>query len=489
MKQKLQPDSAYFKLIFFFSLIFLSTNTLKALINISVNTHWHSGNLPPTSLGNDYRTGIFIQSNVELIIDGRSLAMNTGTTIELDLGAHLRLVNNTIITSSSPGTNVTWNGILATGDLLNHFIQEPDTTILDDTTAWQGIINPDETYVGIFNSTISSAYYGVYSDRGAIVRARNSTFSDNGTGVYIKYSINEKCATYFMDCNFLWTKTNSNLVQTNLTGISLENSNNINIGGCTFTNNDVGLHCTDERGTGIKAAGASFNLSKSGNTFCKDALYCFENCYQSGSPTPVSQSNSFTNLSKGIEVTQGPGSSFRWAYVARQSVFQDNFIAISSNSTENSKVYKCTFSGSRSALAYFFNTTCLTSTTMINHIIFTDDLDWEAYDNTFSFTGAYINHIKAPGYTFAQSRIQMNTFTNSNTSTVASNQVNGIYVSNTNAYMEIYCNTFTNMGTDINLVAGGTVIDPLGSNTLPAENVFLQYLWVDIELITQQIHL
>ncbi|MDI1235200.1 MAG: hypothetical protein PSX81_13035 [bacterium] len=283
-------------------ILHLFCNNLKAQVVISSDQVWGTGSgeiAAPTALGNDYREGILINSQVTLTIRSTAgpLGMNAGKSITVSSGGIL-ILDGVTITSSNPSGNVTWAGITCIGPRLNlpgNNIKEQFLTMPNPngtTTAdWDGVLNvytntgassPSQSCVVSTGGKISHAVNGIYSIDGGIVRCRGTAFEDCQICADIyQYESNVRAevnACYFMDCNFTWTKTIPTFTLTNLKGISLRAIQGVNIGGCTFSNNDATKHCKDERGAGIYSDNATFAVSTSGTTFCTDALGCFVNC-------------------------------------------------------------------------------------------------------------------------------------------------------------------------------------------------------------------
>lgn len=118
---------------------------------------------------------------------------------------------------------------------------------------------------------------------------------------------------------------------------------------------------------------------------------------------------------------------------------------------------------------------CFSSTTMINDINIDMGIQYEIYDCRFNYTGDHINHINLSGmpWNFITSRIQKNSFNNNEPMTVATNAVNGINVTNMNSALELWCNDFNSMGTDIQVGGSNTIkLNGQGNANLGAGNSF-----------------
>lgn len=276
---------------------------------------------PTDFTSSGYEAGIQIDVG-ELILDGVTLEMDEGSQISLNYGTVLKLINGAVIKSSDQAHDKTWLGIrtLSDGTLMDaHFANDndfPDPTVLDDEPAWTGNIDEGSNInpiVYINESTISDAHIAVWSDFGMIVRARNSSFTDNARSIKISnyehpfgtWGWHQQFnASYIMDCTFDWFKQNGDFdLVIDLIHIDLFKVRGVRIGGCDFLNDisNQEFNC-DTRGVGIKALDANFALAMSGNSFCGDnsAYVCTNNCYTDPNPYPSgSQRNSFARLYKG----------------------------------------------------------------------------------------------------------------------------------------------------------------------------------------------
>ena len=468
------------KTVAFLTILLFATLELKSQVSITSNQTWGTGVgeiPPPTSFGNDYREGISIGGQYTLTIKSSAgtLSMNAGKSINVSSGGIL-ILDGVTITSSNPSGHVTWAGIVCTGPRLNtsgNAIKEQFLTFPDpngSTTAdWDGVLNiytnagasnPSQSCVLTSGGKISHALKGIYSIDGGIVRCRGTIFEDDQIGSDISaYESNVRAevnACYFMDCTFKWTKTMPSYTLADLKGISLRSIQGVNIGGCTFTNDDITKHCKNERGTGVYADNATFAVSTSGTTFCTDALGCYVNC---GTTRCV-----FTKLSFGINYINSAGRGLG----VNSSDFKNNITDIYAQMVSGNagivKIYKNNFTGgTRTDLdAVFDNSgagTCYASTTLIKNIDLLNCPN-DIYDNQFDFVGSNINHITITTNSNG-GRISNNTFTNSNTNTIYTDNVIGIKALGSNNREEIYCNKFHSMGIDIKVATGATVRTPV----------------------------
>lgn len=120
-----------------------------------------------------YDEGIIIPTNSFLIINGLTLNFKSTGFIEVNEGAEL-ILNNAELNSLNPLSNDIWLGITGKGVTTEgHFDIYPDPESIGDPAKWAGVINPNQTHIGVNNSIIKNAKVGIYSHSGAIVRFRN----------------------------------------------------------------------------------------------------------------------------------------------------------------------------------------------------------------------------------------------------------------------------------------------------------------------------
>ncbi len=464
--------------------IILMSNSLFAQYTLDPGGEtWTS--VPATGTKPGWEDGIIMNAGDVFTIQGTSgtpltLTFNygSGVVIAMASGCHL-ITEHVKLTCKNTSTDNIWGGIIAGGvSTINAYSTEPDPQVENDATKWSGVLNTSQTFVELKTGTIiDNAQIGVHATGGATVRARKTTFTDNAIGIkFDAYTRTD--ASFVMDCDFNWTKNNV----TNFTGIQkvhidISNVKGINIGGSNFSST-MPISCPEIRGIGIRSTGAAFTVGKSGDRLevgGDDTVNCPENTYTTPS---LSKRCIFSQLYKGILFQSG--LAINHSFVVRQSTFNHNYNAIETASSSNTKIYKCRFSSTRSILNSIFANTGTTSCsfesysgteTMID-IFFNDAQTYEVFDNTFDFVGSNVNHIQARSRNLNKCRLQQNVFTNSLSTTIATANVIGIHVIDKNSFLEIYCNTFNNMGTDIKIDAGATVINPLGSSGRPAMNVF-----------------
>lgn len=281
-----------------------------------------------------------------------------------------------------------------------------------------------------------------------------------------------------MDSDFGWSRVNPNFDNNDLTGIKLNIQYDVNIGGCNFKSNINSPVCPRYRGVGIDAGSASLTVTSSGNVIVRDAYNCPTNGSMLTNPPSPGPGCEFTDLYQGIYF-HPTVYTYPFSMVVSHSNFTDNLIGIEMYNTENSKILNCDFTGSRSNLnSNFTISSCgpgnptYSSTTTVKDIIFDNSVAYEVHDCDFTFDGKHMHHITASSQNFAKCRIQMNRFNNPDINTVAADDVFGIHVDGSNNFLEIYCNTFTNMGTDINIPFSSSIINQLGSAIDPADNIF-----------------
>jgi len=467
------------------ALLLAQTPDLKAQITVSTSTTWDQNNLPPAG----YEDGIIVGAgssgnNTILTIEGITLQMKQGARIELEYNNSTLVLDGATITSDDPANNVLWGGIFVKGQILTTYINQystfPDPNTVNDNSAWEGVLNPVQTTVIGDNSIISFASIGIESLYGGIVRVKNTQFIDNEIGVKIsnyQYPTNhpldkdhEINACRILNSNFIWTYNNPNISNLSKTGIYLNDVKGINIGGCSFQNNDAAAYCVEERGTGIKALGATFAANTNGNSFCEDEMGCIRNC-EDGS---IGSGNSFLNLSYGIyfSSTTGDNVNFEISYSSFENNYRGIYATHSGNLYGSAKILNNSFLGDRNILEQVFSTDpgCTPSLQQVMDIYIQNMLN-DVYLNNFQYSGNNIEHVvveNIPG----MGRIINNTFNNQDPNTLASNNVTGVLAKGTNNRQTVSCNNFNNMGTDIKISQGATLQNPMtNKNGGPSENL------------------
>lgn len=461
----------------------LYANSLFAQVTISSNTTWNNNLDRPIG----YEDGIILGPGVTLTIQPWvTLEMKSGSIIEVsNLGSKLLLYGPTI-TSDDPSNNNLWGGIRVNGSqVLDQYTTFPDPTALNNSIAFEGILNTQMPLVLLSNHTeITHAKIGIQSVEGGIIRTNYCDFIDNEIGIKISsYEHPDKIVsgqlisgTFINACQifnstFVWSKDNFNVDNNTKKGIHLNYVHSIPVGGCYFANNHRDInniyvpYCHDQRGTGIHADYASILATTSGNTFCYDEMGCLKNC-EGGSP---GAGNTFENLTFGTYTTGGR----RWntGYVVTNSSFVNNYRSIFSElhiASDHTalKALENNFSGERSIFETLITddeNLCGAKFSDLNivDISIKNAVSSDIYMNSFSYSGTNITHISSNNIYSLTPRIINNTFANSNSSTVASDNVFGVRVKGLNPNSVISCNTFTNMGTDIKIDEGATVKSPM----------------------------
>lgn len=461
---------------------FLTLGSSFGQITVSTNSTWDPGNPPPSG----YENGITLNPAIVLTINNITLEMNPGSIILVNQNSSRLILNNATITSDDPTNNNLWDGIRVIGNnLLDQYLTFPDPTILNNTTAWEGVLNSTMPRVEILNNTIiTHAQIGVFSEAGGIVRAKDSKFLDNAIGIKISmYEHPDKIvgtqlingefinACQIFNSIFEWTKDNPNINNYFKKGIYLEDVNGIAVGVCYFANNhkdinnDFVPYCYHLRGTGMYAANASLLATTSGNSFCYDNMGCLKNCEGGNSGT----GNTFENLTYGVVSTGGRRRST--SCVITNSTFNNNFNSINAELFPSSdystlRVIDNSFSGDRSVLETLIiddDGLCGLgfSDIHVTDISVKNAVSSDIYNNIFYYNGINITHILIDDIGTYTPRIINNTFTNSNSATIASDNVFGVRVIGSNPKLIVSCNIFTDMGTDIKIHEGATVKSPM----------------------------
>lgn len=364
----------------------------------------------------------------------------------------------------------------------------------------------------VINSLFYNADIAISSKFGAIIRCKDANFIDNIIGAYfhnytnpdpnatIDNPLDKVNASYMIECHFEWTEYAPGFV-----GIELDKVKGVNIGGCTFISSDMTKRCPVDKPTGILSTDANFSVSTAGNSMCYEQMGCPINCENE---TP-GLGSSFTNLFHGIKL-RGVHSS---AIEVRYSEFKDNYkgIYIDQDIFQNSQqsslvVMNCEFSTHETTINNLFDLNPLNCIlpviglkSLIEHISITQFAN-VIYNNTFNHNGkniAYVTVNKTSGEGHPRSGLIINnTFTNQMSGSISTDDVYGIRANFGNSMQKVTCNTFQEMGTDILILLGGALQNPMTGKDgypHPAGNTFsallsgryridnggstLEYLW------------
>ncbi len=452
----------------------MTSSVLQSQVTISTSAT-HSSQITGSE------AGIIIQSGVTLTIDGGLWKFNETKKIELQSGAHLIVQNGVTLEKNSSADH--WIGIEAIGNpSLDQYLIEPNEKITGNVATWEGELLSSQTSV-IINSgcIISNAQIGIFSDKGAIVRARSSQFIDNEVGIsLVKYESGHHPkfnASYMMDCEFKWNTINNELNNFNLIGIYLNTVRGVNIGGCTFENNfgTVASSNYAHRGIGISINYSTAYISQSGNTWCDDdEIQCPTNCYD---PVSNSVGNNFKYLYKGIVVLN---HDFEPVGI-RNSTFFNCATGITLNGTMGVVIYDNTFDGNSNDLNNYFED-WLSANELAVHLNVDNAKAFTIYNNNFLFSGKNIHSIRVNESQYYNSKIWECTIVNTNsTSYVRADNVYGIWLGGDCHGLGIQCSSFENQGVDWLLSTGGDyytrghgVLKPIlmGYHNTSSSNVF-----------------
>lgn len=450
----------------FFLLLFFICTYSYGQITVSTTTTYSASNLPPGG----YNLGITIPNGVTLTIDGSigagiTLTMNSGSTIMVQAGGHLVVQGGAVITS-----NTTWGGIVVAGtNNIEQFTTFPDPSTTNSTAAFDGILNSNMASAIIKGSHIRKADIGVNSNDGGIVRiSANSTFLDCDKAVRIAnyHSVTQPDvnACYIMNSIFQWV--NNNIYGFGYAMITCEDVRGVDIGGVTIENiNGGGALCN--RGNGIEAVNADISISRGGDVFCSETtgLECANFICNSNSTITR---NTFRYLSLAINSSSTmsgggfPGSNNGGKTLGvKYSDFYNNMVGIAIGGAMDCRIYNNTFTSSMSVIAGKFNTSmgreCHGQTEIIDiqskssrsTNIYSNSFTYDSYDHSLD---RGITHIDFSGTDDWQTFIKKNTFTNTAAHpNVATDLVTGIKINGNNRGTQILCNSFTNMGTDVDL--------------------------------------
>jgi len=470
------------KVFYFLVIMWVGIQTSYGQITISSNTTWDNSNPPTTG----YEDGIDINNGITLTIDGITLSFNQLGYVLVSTGSKLIIQNNANLTAGAGGI---WDGIYSIGNtLINNYIVQPSIVPPNIVQFWSGVKNPNQTYIIIKNnSTIQNCIIALRVGTGAIVEANNSSFK-NCKSVYQNENQTtnpsyypKSHASHFMDCQFIWDNTMAVILGEPFYGIKVVSVFGLNIGGCKFENTRSAVSCVDNRAIGIYADNSGIFVGESGNSDCTDNIGCPANCYNG----TLGSGCQFINLSCGIEYKNGYNQNY--SFLCRRSSFSNNYVAIKTKSSRNTKIYKNTFNGNRTVFNSLYNNNgpcgdglIYSSVKIIKFIEFENGETFEAYDNEFDFTGQNVYYIHSLGNSTSnlsyRQKIQKNTFKNSNPQTINTNNVIGIYAQGLTPNMGIFCNEFNSMGVDIEVAANGSVKSSMSNNTGKAGNVFSTFL-------------
>jgi hypothetical protein len=462
--------------VMLFLIPFITFNKSKAQVTVTTSTTW-------TALPSGYEDGITINSNVSLTIGLLTLNMNTGKSIILNTGSKL-IFNGTVIQASGLGSN-TWLGIQATGTGNEQFSTFPDPKTKNSTIAWSGVLDGSQTKVELTNNAqIKNAEIGIESIDGAIIRSRSSTFLNCEIGIQIdayRSINNEKInACYFMQDQFLWDDDLESITSydfSNLIGIKITDGGAINIGGCIFENTNSNAHCLDERGTGIKALNSDFTVERDGDRFCV-SLDCSsgsegaENCYSPAGGNGCE----FSNLFRAIDYVSQ--SSRNDQFIARFSSFTDNFLSMFIERCNATGIFDNTFTTNRSNINSFYDNSGCSGSTYSSSAFLTNIDAFGAHQlrilqNDFTSDNQFVEHLKIFNCSSSgTSLIKANTISSSTAGFDKNDEVIGILSQGNNTDLNIYCNTFQDLGVDIWNVNGATLSNQPLQSGFDANNTF-----------------
>lgn len=457
-------------ILFFLLSMFLATKVFAQLpYTLTGNANWGTmsgGTTPPLAAANGVIVGGY-----ELKIEGITLTLNSGKSITVGSGGLIQLTDAII---QSSGSN-TWQGITATGGSSTEQYTTFPSKVLNDPVAWAGVLNGSQTQVICNNSDINKAKIGIKSTAGAIIQTRNGGFTNCEKAIviesYASLTHAEVNACYFMGTDFIWSDILLGFNSVDFVGISMTNVRGVNIGGCTFLNNDPDLYCNLVRGIGILSSESDFGVSTDGDELCSDGRTdCEENCFSTagdGSPT------TFEGLTKGI-VTEGHHSTRRDRIGIRDCSFTDLLSSVEITYAKHTSIFESNFTATRSAYSaqYDIGGGCdYLSGTVIKYITITDAGANRIVQNDLTFDDAYCEYITMNGSgTNGSSLIRKNTIHNSNSGIDVYDGVIGIVSQGNNTKLDIKCNNFQNLSNDIFIATGSTLKDIMEDVTNKSNN-------------------
>ncbi len=446
--------------LFFFLTISISSSFAQVTISSTVN--WDPSNPPPTS----YSNGITITSTGKLTINSLSLNFNGGKGISVNAGGFLNCTNTNLLPQYPNDYSQIWTGINAIGDQsLNQYQTLPDPNTLNDPNAWKGTFNNSQTIISVNNCTLEQAENAIKSDLGAILEIRNTNFNNNYRSVtisnYIAPNHKDINASVIMDCTFKWNQDNENILNFNSINhaeLSLIQVKAIRIGGCDFINDDFSQTCELTHGIGILANQSSFSVSKSGDVFCLDDKNCLENCNQSG----IVAGNNFINMSFGIKFIDVIPSLN--TMVIRHSKYSNTAYSIYSENGQNNIIANCIFNCNYSFMQNKFDFGCSNLSYGPINIKSNGSVGIKILENQFEYNrnkNITFIHVDAPG--FQKSELKANKMEITDPGSISNDYAIGMLISGPNQGIEIFCNEFKNIGTDIH-IASSSVSQFLGTD-------------------------
>ncbi len=435
--------------------------------------------------------------------------INSGGTVTFDdsyflynngsfLNSFLLEVIGSGILDVKNGSTIEGFGIVCLGSSTEEqYLQFPDPTSLNNKVNYEGTLNPIQPKVLLSNSTLKNTQRDnmLVSSNGGVIKVNNCVFQNVDVEKYCiiiqpyrspsKPDVN---ACRIMESTFIW----DNNVTAKGTfvggyGIKLDEVSGVLIGGCTFTNVS-NIPGSTFRGVGIEAyssitgsnGGVDFGIAHSGDVFCQNTseLNCFDICnYNIAGPTTGGR-NKFNQLDVGIQSITQSNAEYHTNIAIKFCDFTNNRKdIILKNGVAQILIQDNTFTGNRTTLMN--NNQDITSTTEIKNIECVSTYPFNILNNIFNFTGTHISYINIidPTHISYKSKIRGNKITNTSSTTIASNIVNGLFFSglSNSTNLQIHCNEFYNLGSDIFIGTSGGFPD-LKINLEAVKNQFSDIL-------------
>ncbi|PCH69206.1 MAG: hypothetical protein COC01_02115 [Bacteroidetes bacterium] len=377
------------------------------------------------SAGDSNWVGLHVTINDTLLVQGGSDFKIINSTVEfgpagiiiIETTAKLT-VDNSILTDLD-SCNQFWRGIVIEGDI---------------TQSQFPLSNSPQGHLAVRNnSSIKHAKTAVLVSSGGIVKAQNSTFTDNRIGVWFKtYSNffppnpNKKVGNLssFASCDFITTAGYLNYQPVPSVFhlfVFLHNVDRISFRGVNFKNTAPALFAFNKRGIGILSIGASYSVTPEFGIISSPPPQVL----------PVSDSSAFENLYIGIYAANIFSS--KSTFGVRQVGFEKNFAGIVQYGIRHASIIQNEFVVADNTS--FFGVGLYTS----------GSSRYQIEENTFSSLdanafrwGTFINHSASPPVDF----IYNNTYHDIRTGIQATESTPfGIIA---NRHLQIRCNHFIN---------------------------------------------
>ncbi len=439
---------------------------------------------------NHFQASILVEQG-HLVIENCDLTFGQSGKIELTLdlpspNAVFRRERSLTITDSDLyAYDDIWIGIKALDafDGLGASQYDTDATADEDgcdPIDWSGTFNDEFSHTVISGSEIREATIGLEvgpglqqnqtHTGGGVIEINDSKFINCETSILVELfngalTNSQKYAGHIMRTDFLWDNNFPSAFGEDPVHINIDEVNGwLNIGGCTFKNTSTTQHCPAERGTGILIHEGSMGLSQDGDRCCDDQDACFDNCYGSGPGALTPRDNEFEQLGFGIDITEGNlltriPSSRSGSQIINKSNFTDCAFSIRVENTTGIGIKECEFTLTENSIddVLDLSSSCseFTSNSFVRVVSLTDCDDVRIVDNDFTADLDVLKFIDMVDPKNARaSVIKGNDFDNDfvvpDDAQRCAHNVTGINLVGNHNFLDITCNEFTDVLTDLN---------------------------------------